>query len=395
LTEQRARRAEAKAKRLAQQGEVAEVGHVLWEHHQTIYRTFDAYSTIGATSVSHMSGIAFKRFVEDCELSDNKSKFCQKAHIDQVFLMVNAAEVEKRAGGRSKEVDLAAQGGELGSEEVGACVDDDKGSLNRCEWLQCLVRIAVLKYVISKQIPDVSRAVDQLFVDKIIPLLGAQSTFDANDFRQQQCYNEKTDAVLLSHADSIRALFNGYAAADGVDMANRQASVLLSLSEWMQIMKHLELIDQEFTVREASLAFAWSRMRVVDEGDKKRSKAKLENLSCEDFFEALVHVSLMKALPTDEEVASSSAIDGGAWLLELKRNPADYLKWITANPASWETPPRQPVDRCVHMLITLIVRIIKQAVSKSDVSVDANLVLDKKEAVAFIKSKGGGGSKGK
>lgn len=88
--------------------------------------------------------------------------------------MVNAAEVEKRAGGRSKEVDLAAQGGELGSEEVGACVDDDKGSLNRCEWLQCLVRIAVLKYVISKQIPDVSRAVDQLFVDKIIPLLGAQ-----------------------------------------------------------------------------------------------------------------------------------------------------------------------------------------------------------------------------
>lgn len=106
-----------------------------------------------------------------------------------------------------------------------------------------------------------------------------------------------------------------------------------------------------------------------------------------------MHVS--QALPTDEEVASSSAIDGGAWLLELKRNPADYLKWITANPASWETPPRQPVDRCVHMLITLIVRIIKQAVSKSDVSVDANLVLDKKEAVAFIKSKGGGGSKGK
>ena len=31
-----------------------------------------------------MSAIAFKRFVEDCELSDSKSKFCQKAHLDQV-----------------------------------------------------------------------------------------------------------------------------------------------------------------------------------------------------------------------------------------------------------------------------------------------------------------------
>lgn len=34
-------------------------------------------------------------------------------------------------------------------------------------------------------------------------------------------------------------------------------------------------IDQEFTAREASLAFVWSRMRVIDESAKK-SKAKLE-----------------------------------------------------------------------------------------------------------------------
>ena len=46
--------------------------------------------------------------------------------------------------------------------------------------------------------------------------------------------------------------------------------------------------------REASLAFAWSRMRVIDESAGKQSKTKLDNLSFEDFCEALVHVALMK-----------------------------------------------------------------------------------------------------
>jgi len=35
-------------------------------------------------------------------------------------------------------------------------------------------------------------------------------------------------------------------------------------------------------------------MRVIDESAGKQSKTKLENLSFEDFCEALVHVALMK-----------------------------------------------------------------------------------------------------
>ncbi|KOO22525.1 flagellar associated protein [Chrysochromulina tobinii] len=314
--------------------------------------------------------------------------------------MVNTPETAKRVG--KAQVDLALVGGELGSLNTGAAVDDDKLALNRCvaleapwqpqlslnwaqlspnsfsnrskcEWLQCLVRIAILKYVLSKQISEVSRAVEHMFTSKVEALLGSSSSFDANDFRMANCYSEATDAVLLEHFESLKALFETYSLAEGVDFANRQLATVLSSDEWMQLMKDLDFIDQEFTAREAALAFAWSRMRVIDESAGKQSKTKLENLSFEDFCEALVHVALMKA----------GALDAGIFMMNLKENRAEHTKWLLAHPATWEEPPRQPVHRCLHHLLSLILRTIKARVSKFDVSQQTNLTLDKKEAFAF------------
>ena len=42
---------EAAARKISQSSEIAEIGEVLWKHHATIYRTFDAYSIISATTV--------------------------------------------------------------------------------------------------------------------------------------------------------------------------------------------------------------------------------------------------------------------------------------------------------------------------------------------------------
>ena len=52
LAEQRRVKAEeAAARKISQSSEIAEIGEVLWKHHATIYRTFDAYSIISATTV--------------------------------------------------------------------------------------------------------------------------------------------------------------------------------------------------------------------------------------------------------------------------------------------------------------------------------------------------------
>ena len=79
----------------------------------------------------------------------------------------------------------------------------------RCEWLQCLVRIAILKYVLSKQISEVSRAVEHMFTSKVEALLGSSSSFDANDFRLANCYSEATDAVLVEYFESLKVIIQG------------------------------------------------------------------------------------------------------------------------------------------------------------------------------------------
>jgi len=143
-------------------------------------------------------------------------------------------------------------------------------------------------------------------------------------------------------------------------------------------------IDQEFTAREASLAFVWSRMRVIDESAKK-SKAKLESLSFEDFFEALVHVSLMKALPTDEEVEEAGALDAGVLIRRLKERPLEYGKWCEQHAVRWEDEPSQPVERCVDHLLHLIGRTVKGGSLASDAKLTK---LTEKEVTSFVKGAG-------
>ena len=55
--------------------------------------------------------------------------------------MVNTPETAKRVG--KAEVDLALVGGELGSLNTGAAVDDDKLALNRCVALEALCHVAL------------------------------------------------------------------------------------------------------------------------------------------------------------------------------------------------------------------------------------------------------------
>ena len=139
----------------------------------------------------------------------------------------------------------------------------------------------------------------------------------------------------MANLASLKALFVAGSGMDNFDVANQRASSLLSFGEWMRMVRAFELIDMEFTVRDAGLAFVcapqprthtrcpqapgctqctqctteiarhcvrvplqlWSRMRVVDDTARK-SRPKLESLSLEDFYEALIHVALMKATPT-------------------------------------------------------------------------------------------------
>ena len=90
---------------------------------------------------------------------------------------------------------------------------------------------------------------------------------------------------------SLRASFpKVYAAGDGHIGDDLDSSQLLSYSEYRQLLRDTELLDQSFCPREASLTFVLARMRVVDERSLA-SRAKQTQLGFEEFLEAIVRVA--------------------------------------------------------------------------------------------------------
>lgn len=64
--------------------------------------------------------------------------------------------------------------------------------------------------------------------------------------------------------------------------------------EWLKLCKDLRLIDAEFTRKEATLAFVWSRLSVINEANPK-SRIRLTHLTFEDFMEVCVCSCIRKS----------------------------------------------------------------------------------------------------
>ncbi len=368
--------------------ELAEVGLVLWKHHDILYQTFAWYAT-GAGEPYGWSANAFMSFCDECKLVDSKSKLCTHGHLSQLYILVNAPDAAEREAHHKAKNDSRKRGGSVVVADINK-VRSGKNVLNREEFIQILVRVAILRYVIPKKVPDASSAVEAMIERDILPRIPRQAVVQSNDFREEHCYHEAVDIVLRRHEKSLRALFG--AACDPVGHGGPTSKLerkVMSFEEWMDFVFALDLIDDEFTIRDATTCFVNARMRVIDEY-AKGSMIKVKNLSFEDFLEALVRVATMKALPTEEEVADAGCDDAGGFFLKLKA-AFKYDSFVRQNPQEWDQPLRQPIHKCVDALITIIIRHIEDETRGED-----NLSLTEAEARAYLRVRGvGEGAAGK
>jgi hypothetical protein len=97
----------------------------------------------------------------------------------------------------------------------------------------------------------------------------------------------------------------------------------------------------------AKLLFLWSRMRSFALGVLELSTAevspkhvdaaesRLRHLGLPDFLEALVRLSTMISLPTDEDIAEAGAADAADFLMALQRDkPRDFAHFVSTHVAS-------------------------------------------------------------
>ena len=119
-------------------------------------------------------------------------------------------------------------------------------------------------------------------------------------------------------------------------------------------------------------------MRVVDEASDA-SRRRMVHLSFEDFLEAIVRMATMKALPFDDEIAEAGCADAGQLILELQRHPDTYEAFMRDHAQAWDEAPRQPIDRCVDHLLSLIVHTVEGSVKGNH-----NQSIGALEAGAFV-----------
>lgn len=185
------------------------------------------------------------------------------------------------------------------------------------------------------------------------------------------------DQVLKRHAVSLKSMFDVYSCSPD---ESKKLSRVMGVYEWNLLLKDVGVVDMTFSVRDAAAAFVQARMRVVDE---RASKLRVENLSLEDFFEALLRVATMKPLPNEQDVKEQGCEDAGQLVVRLRAQGATILDEFLAARAGVPPTDRQPPHRALDALCTVMVRVIEAATAGKD-----NMEVTPREAAAF-KAMGG------
>ena len=260
--------------------EALAVRDVLRRHAMMIYNAFDYYAALDRTparyrgtpafvdgaEIAFIGSNNFMTFIYDCDLEDSD---CDRGQIETVWAIVDAKDLQR------KETSLTP-----GADGLTAAERHNRvRMLNRHEWLQVLVRLAILKYCriaptktdgklthvnSDKRVGNVAEAVDTLAA-QMRATLPPSAGIDPNAFRKDHCYTEPVDMVLKAHLPSLQAMFSAYAKAGlsgRTDHALYSDTSLMSLGEWLLFIEHSGLLELGLVDgKQAAQIFAWSRIR--------------------------------------------------------------------------------------------------------------------------------------
>ena len=162
-------------------------------------------------------------------------------------------------------------------------------SMDQQAFIQCLVRIAIRKYVVTGECPDAPLAV-QVFLREMSARLPLEATHNTNSFRSRYCYLREMDEALRTHLPSIKALYVRYAALNEDRAAPFVDDTLMDLGEWMHLLDHVGFFETSATGKPlltpflAKMIFVWSRVRYLNDATDGSVK-RLRHMNFKDFME--------------------------------------------------------------------------------------------------------------
>jgi len=337
--------------------EVEDVAAVLWQHYDFLHRLFTTYATLNG-ELNYLTLNDWIEFVVEAKLANNKSKFCKVSDLDTVFITCDSAKEKSNMDlGSLMQGDMHLNQSELESAEgtkhhgllMGgpanregltrqeedpismAGVSTRKRALGRVEFIIGIVWIAIRKYVMPGKIEDVSDALERLLRNDISTRLGVTAFPDPDTIRRCYCYTQTMCAMLFRYETTLRRIFTALA----------QGRKTISLSQWRLFLSAVHLIGDDVSVRHAARCFAWSRMCVID-GLTMLGTIKETHLNFEGFAEALIRLSILKAIPTPEDVDSHGCTSAREYLQNLRPSKEQFKSFIALRGTPWGHVPKAP-----------------------------------------------------
>jgi hypothetical protein len=367
--------------------EVDEVGAVLLMNHEWCTMAFNFFCSatrLGDENLDEMGFEGWNQFAEDAKLVNRQSKHCQPKHVGMIFKEIDAmgrmmarradAETNRAQEEAQQQAEAQRRRGHSGvvaprsSPRAGVqTVEDIKGNhghsahnarpaLSRVQFMVGLVRMAVAKYIMPGDCDDLSEAVQLLFQSCIRPAL-RHVLVPPDEFRREVAYTPELTAVLCKHESSLRLLFAQLCLLSG-------HKLLCGLLTWRRFLAAAGLSGTDLSLADGTLCFQWSIMCVVD-GQTRGGRLKETCLPFEGWIEALCRVAMLKATPTDAEIADAGMLDGGQYMTLITADPRHGAKLNSLlrerSGVFGKLPQGQPLDRCVEHVLTMIIRRIQNS----------------------------------
>jgi len=152
-------------------------------------------------------------------------------------------------------------------------------------------------FVTPSMTQDPSEAISRLCEEHILPHLGAAAVHNKNEFRRTRLYNEEVNDILKPKLPVLKEIFITYCKGKP---HSRTKYPIMSIEEWCDFLNAVNMIDDDFTKREARLSFTWAKMRNSDE---VKNRDRITSMNFMDYLEGLGRVSEMKTIPTEARMA--------------------------------------------------------------------------------------------
>eukprot|EP00239_Pterosperma_sp_CCMP1384_P006610 CAMPEP_0197846288 /NCGR_PEP_ID=MMETSP1438-20131217/3054_1 /TAXON_ID=1461541 /ORGANISM="Pterosperma sp., Strain CCMP1384" /LENGTH=604 /DNA_ID=CAMNT_0043457875 /DNA_START=30 /DNA_END=1845 /DNA_ORIENTATION=- len=307
-----------------------ELKKCMHKHYATINSAFNFYATQGSGSPFHVQLNAYTCFLDDTQIPSSDSKFCKRSDCDTTFIVANYQ--------ADKKSDLAK-------------INEDHGLL-KFEFMEVIMRMAVMKHGKDQATTDVIEAIDMLFDQQISPNIPQIALVDKNDFIRDRLYCEEVDDIYKKHEKLLRAIYSRYRLPPKTGGVRRKT---LTIDDWEKFCNDMGFVDQKFGIPDVRLSYVWCRMMV---SDVVASYDKMISMTFIDFLEALGWVADTKFIPPSIELETAGFANWFEWQQHTEQGGDEAFNIIPhrESASSFVAEKKRPLAVKVTGLLDIVFR---------------------------------------